>query len=377
MTEREALNNLALPQLFTKSRGYIENNQQIQINTTMNEQDEVIQTEEGRIYSQQDQNRNFSQYEQQQNVSQYNKQIYNLQISEDCKFENNNLQASIQNEIKYSKEKSSLFNDNNISSRRQINTFRQISQFQKQEKDVKNIPFVSNQFQSQKNIVNNPIQNQQINLTFSEQLYHPQQIQSKSYEQREPVQIKNQQNKVHEQLKKKLNNIEYYTKKLKTIQDINIFKKFTSINFGYWFSIQKRLKCLKKKNDEQDKKILSLQQKTFIEQQVLKSMNIIELLKDIIFIKKSIMVLLSKDQLAAMKLVGYSENYIQDHYLKNDIKNKDKSSTYFENQLDILDSTELSCKYVKKFIDKCSNSKLLDKIDKRILSSINKNQVKQ
>ncbi|KAL4432992.1 hypothetical protein ABPG74_005365 [Tetrahymena malaccensis] len=52
---------------------------------------------------------------------------------------------------------------------------------------------------------------------------------------------------------------------------------------------------------------------------------------------------------------------------------RQRDNTYFEKQLDIFDSTELSCQYIKKFIQKCNSSKILDKVDKRILSSINKN----
>ncbi|EAR84510.2 transmembrane protein, putative (macronuclear) [Tetrahymena thermophila SB210] len=381
-TEREVLSSLNIPNFITKSREYIELSQQLQINTTRNEKDEIIESEEGRMQSQPDQYNNNQQFEFQNNVINQNKKNQNQQIDEGSKFGNNNFLSSDRSDIRNSNEQTYLENFNSLPIR-QTGPYRQSlfqNSNQNSQRDVlHNLHSQNNISKKPKIEKTNPIKTQEINLNFSQQSQNIQQSQSKSNNLQDSIKIKTEQSKMSDQAKKKMNTIEYYTQKLKVIQDINIFKKFTSINFGYWFSIQKRLKnfkIFKKQSEQQDQTNLSLQQKTFIEQQVLKSMSIIDLLKDIIFIKKSIMVLLTKDQLAAMKLVGYSENYIQDHYLKKDTQNKDKRGTYFENQLDILDSTELSCQYIKKFIHKCTNSKVLDKVDQRILSSINKNIIK-
>ncbi|EAR84511.3 transmembrane protein, putative (macronuclear) [Tetrahymena thermophila SB210] len=276
LTEREVFNSLTIPNFITKSREYIEQSQQLQINTTQNEKDEIIESEEGRMQSQPDQQKNNQQFQFKNQAINQNKQIQNYQINEDSKFDNNNLLASSRSDIRNSNEQTyrEIFNN---SSRRQTGPHR-LSIFQNcnqnQQRDVvHNLHSDYNISQKPKIEKTNPIQTQEINLNLSQQNQNIQQSQSQSCQQQDSIKIKTEENKMNEQKKKKMNTIEYYTKKLKVIQDINIFKKFTSINFGYWFSIQKRLKFFKickKKSEEQEQKKLSLQQKTFIEQQVLR-----------------------------------------------------------------------------------------------------------
>ncbi|EAR96731.1 AMP-binding enzyme family protein (macronuclear) [Tetrahymena thermophila SB210] len=372
--EKDAVNSINIPQFITKSREDIEQSQQIQFNTDLqNYQDEIIQPNEEQKSTIEDQSPNQNKDSLQQKTEQLPSNENN---KEDNQF-NNILLTSGSNENKNSND--SYLNIFKKSPKSQLNLFKSNFSQAKAQRPLIKLPSQScNNFKKLERKSSSFILQKDIALCFSQNIQQPtnnqQDQQSKPLVSQVPSILEKQ---INQTAQKRSSIIEYYIQKFKTIQDLNIFKKFTQINFGYKFSIQKRLNIFKKDDEEQEKKNLSMQQKTFIEQQVLKSMNILELLKDIIFIKKSIMILLTKDQLAAMKLVGYSENYIQDHYVKQEIGKQERKSTYFEQQLDILDSTDLSCKYIKKFIQKCSNNKTLDKIDQRILSSINKNQANQ
>ncbi|KAL4493386.1 hypothetical protein ABPG73_007193 [Tetrahymena malaccensis] len=114
--------------------------------------------------------------------------------------------------------------------------------------------------------------------------------------------------------------------------------------------ILKALNCKKRKENSQDlTEMVSLEQK-FLEEQVVKNMDIYE-------------------QLAAIQLVGYSSKYAEHRLTKG--QQKVKNLNYFEKQFDILDSLDLQSKYVLKFIQKCSFNNDLNIIDQRILSSLN------
>ncbi|EWS74428.1 AMP-binding enzyme family protein (macronuclear) [Tetrahymena thermophila SB210] len=107
-----------------------------------------------------------------------------------------------------------------------------------------------------------------------------------------------------------------------------------------------------------------------------KCLNIQNLYQDILFLKKSVMLLLSKEQLAAIQLVGYTSQYLTGDF-KN-YKDKKQMKSYFEKQQDILNSCDLQCKYVNKFFQKCQIDKNYNNADvnKRILYSIKQNQAK-
>ncbi|EAR91391.2 hypothetical protein TTHERM_00592770 (macronuclear) [Tetrahymena thermophila SB210] len=165
-------------------------------------------------------------------------------------------------------------------------------------------------------------------------------------------------------------NIDIYEcqcQKVPSLQEEN--KKFSFGNLINRF-ILKTLNCKQQKGKNNTCLTdLGNHEKEFLYKYAVKYMDIQQLFKDIIFLKKSIMILLTKEQLAAIKLVGYSSNYIEQIPVKN--QQKEKKSNYFEKQLDILNSIDLQSKYLQKFIKKYSLNKSLDIVDQRILSSIN------
>ncbi|KAL4505659.1 hypothetical protein ABPG73_004544 [Tetrahymena malaccensis] len=81
------------------------------------------------------------------------------------------------------------------------------------------------------------------------------------------------------------------------------------------------------------------------------------------------MMLLSKEQLAAINLVGCSAQS-----LDTNAKNYQKTTNYFQKQMEIYSSQQLQCKYIKNFIQICLNSESLEKVDYRIISSIMKDK---
>ncbi|EAR88995.1 AMP-binding enzyme family protein (macronuclear) [Tetrahymena thermophila SB210] len=168
--------------------------------------------------------------------------------------------------------------------------------------------------------------------------------------------------------KKEINS--YYTKKLEVIQNQKVCKNIQDIIFGKRF-------CKKKK--EQNGQQLDETSKKLIESQVEKSLDILQLYQDIIFLKKAVMVILSKDQLATIKLIGCSP-YFLNKEINQKTKHLSQSSqmrkrNYFEEQFTISLSQDLQKKYITKFLEKCQNSNDLSEIDYRILSSVIRNKI--
>ncbi|EAR87682.3 AMP-binding enzyme family protein (macronuclear) [Tetrahymena thermophila SB210] len=114
-------------------------------------------------------------------------------------------------------------------------------------------------------------------------------------------------------------------------------------------------------------------------QEVNKNLNIYELYKDIIFLKKAISILLTKDQLAAIQFVGLTENVLNLDFVKNkfsdDYQKIKEKLNYFEKQFCIMQSQQLQEEYIKKFFFKYQLNNNKNEINNRIISSIfKKNQ---
>ncbi|KAL4500935.1 hypothetical protein ABPG73_013673 [Tetrahymena malaccensis] len=115
---------------------------------------------------------------------------------------------------------------------------------------------------------------------------------------------------------------------------------------------------------------IGLNQKTkqLIEEQLDQISDFPKLYEEIIFLKKAIMILLTKEQFAALNHVGCSETFL----LSDQIKKNSSDTNYFEEQFAISLLKEQQYKYFKQFISKCcnKNTKDLNLIDQRIYSSI-------
>ncbi|EAR95344.2 transmembrane protein, putative (macronuclear) [Tetrahymena thermophila SB210] len=169
-------------------------------------------------------------------------------------------------------------------------------------------------------------------------------------------------------------NYEYLIQKLRNIQDAKIFEKAKKFIFlkTSQFKLLKTANLWKNKKKDKDETCEFQSHKNIIEQQINKQLSILDLYKDFLFIKKSIMMLLSKEQLAAMHLVGYSSEYQTDQ-IKFQTQSNQSFKSYFEEQQDILNSQDLQCKYIQQFFQKFQYK--IDNesdIDKRIISTIRK-----
>ncbi|KAL4509834.1 hypothetical protein ABPG73_023050 [Tetrahymena malaccensis] len=145
---------------------------------------------------------------------------------------------------------------------------------------------------------------------------------------------------------------------LKAIQNIQYSQKFLS-----------DIKKIKKQMKEH--KGFELQK---IQYQIRKDMNIFNFVKDIILIKKAIMMILTKDQLAALNLVGCSSNFLEKN-LNNISCNIDKyefdqNLSHYEMQQTILQKEEFQNHFIETFLSRCSNDQNIGQIDMRIISSI-------
>ncbi|KAL4461094.1 hypothetical protein ABPG73_001207 [Tetrahymena malaccensis] len=113
----------------------------------------------------------------------------------------------------------------------------------------------------------------------------------------------------------------------------------------------------------------------FIERQVKKDLDILQLFKDVLFLKKAVMIILDKDQLAAISLIGCSKNFlgIQENNIDRYIEKltKDKQLSHFEEQFAISLSEKFKQQNIELFLQRCfSQKENQNEIDQRILSSI-------
>ncbi|EAR82462.3 transmembrane protein, putative (macronuclear) [Tetrahymena thermophila SB210] len=111
-----------------------------------------------------------------------------------------------------------------------------------------------------------------------------------------------------------------------------------------------------------------------IGKEVKKSLDIYEFYKDIIFLKKAITILLSKDQLAAIQLVNLTDNFLNldlnSKDFKTEYKNSKRKLNYFEKQFIILQSDQLQAEYIEKFFKRRQKLEQINEVDQRIISSI-------
>ncbi|KAL4464734.1 hypothetical protein ABPG74_011295 [Tetrahymena malaccensis] len=200
----------------------------------------------------------------------------------------------------------------------------------------------------------------------------------------------------------KLENTESCADNLYALQNRNFGSKLKEVIFKLWNRPQK-------KGMQEWKKTENL-----LKEQVEKNLDILQIYKDLIILKKAIMLLLSKEQYAALLLTGCSINQkdisnpqnitdqtfknlndiytqtIPQEYTANQIKGKSYQQIMYESQhnkmmenykgqqifghldeqFQIYESEKWQLKYLKQFILKCKESQNLSDLDKRILSSL-------
>ncbi|KAL4469729.1 hypothetical protein ABPG73_017754 [Tetrahymena malaccensis] len=154
-----------------------------------------------------------------------------------------------------------------------------------------------------------------------------------------------------------------YINKLKAVNNLNLLQKIRKMVLG--FRLCKKKKYLKQKG-------LSTQMIKVVEQHVRKELDILQLYKDIILIKKAIMILFTPEQLATLQLIGCSSKYLNQNSSETDSSklNEYEELSYYEQQLQLFQCIKLQNKQIQSFLKRCQVSSNLSEIDQRILSSI-------
>ncbi|EAR97783.2 AMP-binding enzyme family protein (macronuclear) [Tetrahymena thermophila SB210] len=113
-----------------------------------------------------------------------------------------------------------------------------------------------------------------------------------------------------------------------------------------------------------------------VEYQIKKDLNILNFIQDIILLKKAVMMILTKDQLAAMHLIGCSQNFLELNLSSkncnlNQLEYRNKLSHY-EMQLAISQSKKFQEQYLSEFLQRCTNVENTSELDQRIVQTIQK-----
>ncbi|EWS74513.1 AMP-binding enzyme family protein (macronuclear) [Tetrahymena thermophila SB210] len=108
--------------------------------------------------------------------------------------------------------------------------------------------------------------------------------------------------------------------------------------------------------------------------QMHKHLDIYQIYKDLILLKKAMMIILDQEQLAALQLVGCSTEFLEidDFDESQNIKKMIQQNrlSHFEKSQALSDNLDLQQEFIKNFYQKCKNKPQISEIDKRILSSI-------
>ncbi|EAS07585.2 AMP-binding enzyme family protein (macronuclear) [Tetrahymena thermophila SB210] len=158
----------------------------------------------------------------------------------------------------------------------------------------------------------------------------------------------------------------YYEERIKAFKSKLYSSKITNQLFQF---------RLRRKNDKIKSNQLNPQTKIIIEKQVDNCLDFCEIYKEIIFLKKAVMTILSKDQYAALSLVGFSDNlpaYIQNLNGQPQQKQNVENLNHYEELQTLSMSDELQTQEIIKFLLKCKFKQNLSTYDERIFSSISK-----
>ncbi|EAS07215.2 AMP-binding enzyme family protein (macronuclear) [Tetrahymena thermophila SB210] len=164
--------------------------------------------------------------------------------------------------------------------------------------------------------------------------------------------------------------IQQTEKNFQTQNDISLQQRLEKILFQTKLCNKKEF--LKSKGLEQ----YTLNQ---LEQSIDDSLDFFTFYKEILFLKKAVMILLSKEQIAALSVIGISLQSIklnQENTLMTS-QTEETYSNHFQEQYKVLQSKELQIQQIKQFLQRCENSENMSILDKRIFSSLIINQQNQ
>ncbi|KAL4505789.1 hypothetical protein ABPG73_004674 [Tetrahymena malaccensis] len=158
---------------------------------------------------------------------------------------------------------------------------------------------------------------------------------------------------------------EFAVKKLQIIQDSNISSKVQNM--------AQKIVCFCRNQATPQIKGLVKQKQDLIEQQVKKDLNIINFIKDIMFLKKAMMLILTKDQYSAIQLIGLSSKFTDSNLINFEMSNSKLENDYspYESQFIIAQSKELQERYLQNFLLRCSDEQEeMSSLDQRIFQSL-------
>ncbi|KAL4498913.1 hypothetical protein ABPG73_003710 [Tetrahymena malaccensis] len=150
--------------------------------------------------------------------------------------------------------------------------------------------------------------------------------------------------------------------KLKAIQNKHYYEKTFDNIFNFKFCRGSKYSFITQKS------------KDTIQKEVFKNLNIFELYKDVIFLKKAMMMILDTEQLSAIKHIGCSSFFLDhdkniDSSTLSQLKQENRIS-YYEEQFAVLLSEELQYQQLSKFLQRCYKRENINKVDLRIYSSM-------
>ncbi|EWS74842.1 transmembrane protein, putative (macronuclear) [Tetrahymena thermophila SB210] len=160
--------------------------------------------------------------------------------------------------------------------------------------------------------------------------------------------------------RKTLKNLSQISQLLSSLSNKSLNKKIENILFK--FKIRRRV-------EYQSQLGLNPQKKKIIEEMIDKNIDFLMLYEDILFLQKAVMMILSKEQFATLKLVSCSESFQLSKSTNYNAQNNCQEN-YFEEQLAISLSQQKQVEYIKQFFQNCHKNSNLSVIDQRILSSV-------
>ncbi|KAL4441374.1 hypothetical protein ABPG74_013669 [Tetrahymena malaccensis] len=156
-------------------------------------------------------------------------------------------------------------------------------------------------------------------------------------------------------------------KKLSTIQDQGASNKIENEIFS------KKIFTKAEKIQNQEKKNKMMKR---IEQQIQKELNILNFVKDIIFIKKAILMMLNQEQLAALQVISCSEKFLDLNLNENfeSLKQLDEqfSLSHYEKSYALMENEKYQLVYLNQFLAKCQNDDNLSELDLKIIETLKK-----
>ncbi|KAL4512873.1 hypothetical protein ABPG72_017558 [Tetrahymena utriculariae] len=157
----------------------------------------------------------------------------------------------------------------------------------------------------------------------------------KNQTKQQQILLRSRQEQISDKAQSKKSNAKQQKPNFANMFDQSITQKIQKVIFGKWFRKNQYLKL----------QGLDPKAKEKIEQQVFKSMDILQIYRELIFLKKAILMLLSMQQLSALKQVGCSSEIHLNQIQNNNLKEKN----YFE-EIKQQDLSKVSCP-IKILID--------------------------